>query len=132
MTTIAPRRSFGEQLAWVDLVLALAVAGCYVLIGARLLDVGNLAAAEQPAPIIFTAAGCYVLGGLLILLRRRWLLIVGASINALVMLAFVSAYLHRPAVLFSAGGLASKVAQLLLEVGLVALLVLGTRRAQDA
>lgn len=94
MATAAPRGSFADQLAWADMMLALVVAGCYALIGTHLLDVGDLAAAEQPAPIIFTAAGCYVLGGLLILLRRRWLLIVGASINALVMPAFVSAYLR--------------------------------------
>ena len=68
------------------------------------------------------AAGCYLLGALLILARRRWLWIVGAIINALVIVFFILAYLHRPAVIFSAGGMATKAAQLLLEVGLLALI----------
>jgi hypothetical protein len=68
------------------------------------------------------AAGCYLLGGLLVLARRRWLWITGAIINALVIVFFVLAYLHRPAVMFSPGGVATKAAQLLLEVGLIALI----------
>ena len=86
---------------------------------------GDLKPSEQPSAIVFMAAGCYVLGGLLILLRRRWLWIVGAVINALVILFFAMAYIHRPSVMFSAGGLVTKITQLLLEVCLLVLIVIG-------
>jgi hypothetical protein len=56
-------------------------------------------------------------------LRRRRLWIIGAAINALVMLAFFSAYLQRPTVLLSPGGLLSKTAQLLLELVLIYLII---------
>ena len=110
--------------------LALIAAASYVLIGFKILAVGDLQTAEAPATIIYVAAGCYLLGGLLILLHRRWLWIAGAGINALVMLAFVNLYLNRPAVLFSPGGLVSKAAQLLLEVALLYLILTEGRRAQ--
>ncbi len=77
------------------------------------------------------AAGGYLLGGLLILVRRRWLCIVGAVLNALVILFFVMAYLSRPAVMFSSGGLATKAAQLLLEVCLLVLIMTGWRRSRS-
>ena len=100
----------------------------YLLIQLRLLAVGDLQTAEVPAPIVLTAAACYLVGGLLILLRRRWLWAVGATVNALVMLFFFSGYLHRPSVLFSPGGLLSKSAQLLLEVALLLLIVWNWQR----
>jgi len=78
---------------------------------------------------VYVAAGGYLLGGLLILVRRRWLWIVGAVINALVILLFVMAYLNRPAVMFSPGGLITKAAQLLLEVVLLALIITGWHRS---
>lgn len=76
---------------------------------------GDLQPTEQPAVIIYVAAGSYLLGGLLLLPRHRWLWIVGAVINALAMLVFFSAYLDRPAVVFSSGGALEKAPQLLLE-----------------
>jgi hypothetical protein len=95
----------------------------YVLIAWGMLAVGDLQVAEDGGPIVYVAAVCYLIGGLLILARRRWLWIAGAVINALVILFFVQMYLERPAVLFSPGGLASKAAQLLLEVTLIYLIV---------
>src|SRR3712207_4653435 len=113
---------------WLAVALAVLAAISYVLIGLHLLGVGDLQTAEAPATIIYVAAGSYLLGGLLILLRRRWLWIVGAVINALVILFFVMAYQDRPAVLLSPGGVASKAAQLLLEASLVYLVVMDWRR----
>jgi hypothetical protein len=48
---------------------------------------------------------------------------VGAVFNALVIVFYLNLYLERPAVLFSPGGLVSKVAQLLLEVALIYLIL---------
>jgi hypothetical protein len=129
MIALARDKTNHARVVWLAVALAALAAASYVLIGLGMLAVGDLQTAERPATIIYVAAGSYLLGGLLILLRRRWLWIVGAVINALVMLFFLSAYLDRPAVLFSSGGLVSKAAQLLLEVGLIYLIVAEARRA---
>lgn len=112
---------------WVALALALVASLAYLLIARGLLAVGDLTPAEEPAGIVYVAATCYLVGGLLILLRRRWLLVIGAIINALVMGFFFLAYAGRPAVMFSPGGLVTKMAQLLLEAVLVYLIVAGGR-----
>lgn len=110
------------RFTWAAFVLAFLAAFSYILMELNLLGVGDLGADEKPAGIIYVAAGCYILGGLLILLRKRGLLIFGAVINALVMFFFFSAYLNRATVLFSPGGLVSKTAQVLLEVALLYLI----------
>jgi hypothetical protein len=104
----------------------------YVLIGLGALAVGDLAPTERPDAIIYVAAGSYLLGGLLIFARRRWLWIVGAVVNSLVILAFVLAYRDRPEVMFSPGGIVTKVPQLLLEMGLIYLIVADWLRAHRA
>src|SRR5690348_7607918 len=103
------------RVMWLAVALALIAALSYMMIQLGLLGVGDLQPTEGPPTIVYVAAGSYLLGGLLILARRRWLWIVGAVINALVILFFVMAYQHRPAVMFSPGGLVTKAAQLLLE-----------------
>ena len=87
------------------------------------LSVGDLQVGEKPAGIIYVAAGFYLVGGLLILLRNRGLLLFGAFINAMVIFFFFNMYQNRPAVMFSAGGLVSKIAQILLEVVLLYVIV---------
>jgi len=111
--------------------LAWAAAFTYLMIPAGLLTVGDLSPVEQPAAIVFAAAGGYLLGGLLILLRRRWLWIVGAVINGMVILIFVLAYISRPLVLFSPGGLFTKLAEVLLEVSLLYLIFITSGHQSD-
>lgn len=89
-------------------MLAFLTALPYLLMQFNVLGVGDLQVDGKPAGIIYVAAGCYLLGGLLILLRNRWLLLFGAFINAMVILFFFSVYQDRPAVMFSPGGLVSK------------------------
>ena len=101
----------------------------YVLIGVGVLAVGDVPRDEASVNIAYIAAGGYLLGGLLILLRRRGLWIIGVVINALVLLFFFQMYQNRPVVIFSPGGLASKAAQLLLEVGLIYLIITDWRRS---
>lgn len=113
------------RVMWLAVGLALFTALAYFLMAANVLGVGDLQPEEGPPVIIYVAAGCYLLGGLLILLRRRWLWIFGAVMNGLVIVFFVNLYASRPAVLFSPGGLASKSAQLLLELCLVYLIFTG-------
>jgi hypothetical protein len=116
---------------WIAVALALLTALSYVLMAFNVLGVGDLQMAEKPAGIIFVAAGCYLLGGLLILLRNRWLLLFGAFINAMVILFFFNLYQDRPAVVFSPGGLASKIAQILLEVALLYVIAVNWKKSTN-
>ena len=107
------------RILWTAVSLAFITALSYVLMAFNILGVGDLQVAEKPAGIIYVAAGCYLVGGLLILLRNRGLLLFGAFINAMVVFFFFNMYQGRPAVMFSPGGLISKIAQILLEVALI-------------
>jgi len=117
------------RVMWVAVVLALVTALSYSLMALNILGVGDLQMDERPAGIIYFAAGCYILGGLLILLRNRGLLLFGALINAMVILFFFNIYQNRPAVMFSPGGLISKVAQILLEAALIYVIVVNWRKS---
>lgn len=119
------------RILWTAVALAFITALSYVLMAFNILGVGDLQVDEKPAGIIYVAAGCYVLGGLLILLRNRGLLLFGAFINALVILFFFSMYQNRPAVVFSPGGLVSKIAQILLEVALIYVIAVNWKRNQN-
>ncbi len=123
-TTTLPR------VMWAAVALALLAAAAYVLINAGILTVGDVPREEGSMVIAYVAAGCYLLGGLLILLRRRWLWIFGLVMNTLVLLFFLQMYQNRPVVIFSPGGLATKIAQLLLEVSLIYLIVTDWRKAR--
>lgn len=124
------KTSTTARAAWLAMGLALAAALAYVLIGLGVLGVGDVARDAGPANITYVAAGCYFLGGLLILLRRRGLLIFGLAMNTLVLLFFFQMYQARPAVIFSPGGLMTKAAQLLLEVSLLYVIIADWRRAR--
>lgn len=81
---------------WLATALALFAALSYLLIQLSLFGVGDLQTAGAPA-IPLVAAACYLIGGLLILARRRWLWITGAVINAFVVVIFMVAYLKSTA-----------------------------------
>ncbi len=102
----------------------------YLLIALNILSVGDPQAARDGGAIIYVAAGCYLLGGLLILLRNRWLLLFGASINALVILFFFRMYQARPEIILSPGGLVSKIAQILLEIFILLVLITHWKRSK--
>jgi hypothetical protein len=116
------------RVMWLAVALALFAALSYLLIQLSMFGVGDLQTAGGP-DIPLVAAGCYLIGGLLIIVRRRWLWIVGAVINAFVILTFMMAYLNRPLVMLSTGGLATKIAQLLLEGCLLYLIITDWRSA---
>lgn len=123
MSTLQGSNPTHTRILWTAIALALTASLSYVLMALNILGVGDLQMDEKPAVIIYVAAGCYLLGGLLILTRNRWLLLFGAFINAMVILFFFNMYQNRPAVMFSAGGLISKIAQILLEVALFYVIV---------
>ena len=124
MNTIQSTHDNTRRAVWMAVGLTIFTALVYVLIALNVLGVGDLRIDEKPAAIIYVAASCYLLGGLLILLRNRWLLLFGAFINAIVILFFFNLYQGRPVVMFSPGGLVSKIAQILLEVALLYVIAL--------
>ena len=126
-TAIKPSTNFGRGL-WLGVGLALITALVYGLVGSGVLAVGDATSAENGVNMAYVAAGCYFLGGQLIVLRRRGLWILGLVMNTLVMLFFFQMYQARPAVIFSPGGLATKIAQLLLEVTLIYLIFFSRRK----
>jgi hypothetical protein len=113
-----------RRILWIAVGLAIFTALTYALMVWNVLGVGDLQMDEKPAGIIYFAAGCYLVGGLLILLRNRWLLLFGAFINAMVVLFFFNLYKNRPAVIFSPGGMISKILQIALEIALIYVIVL--------
>lgn len=128
---IPAKKSGHAGVIWLAVALALIAAIAYVMIAMGILGVGDLNMAQDAGVIVYVAAGCYLLGGLLILVHRRWLWIIGVLINALVILFFFKMYQSRPAVMFSPGGIATKVPQLLLEATLIYLIVVNWLRPRQ-
>ena len=128
MSTVQPTNN--TRSLWIAVGLAIFTAASYILMQFNILGVGDLQMDEKPAGIIYVAAACYLVGGLLILLRNRWLLVVGAFINAMVILFFFNLYQDRPAVMFSPGGLVSKIAQILLEFALFYIIAVNWRKSK--
>ena len=113
-------------------VLALVAAVVYVLVGVNVIAMPELGTEKAPVAIFYIAAGCYSVGGLLVLWRRRWLWTVGLVANTWVISVFFLAYHQKPEMMVSAPGLATKIAQVLLEAGLVYLVAAGRSRTQPA
>ena len=130
MNIVQPNNTNYIRVLWLAVGLAVFTALAYRMIARGVLAVGDLQVAADGGAIVSIAAGCYLLGGLLILPRRRWLWIFGAVINAMVMLFFFTMYQGRPDVIFSPGGLATKVTQLLLEVALMYIIVIDWIRSR--
>jgi hypothetical protein len=111
-----------KRIMIICLVLALVAATVYFLMAAGVISVPTLNSTDKPAAIVYTAAGCYALGGLLILTKKRWLWIFGLAMNTLVIGVFIMMYSQKSEVMFSVPGLATKISQILLEIGLVYLI----------
>ena len=105
------------------MVLASIAAIFYVLLASRVITASTLESKDWQRVLVYIAGGGYMLGGLLILIQKRWLWIVGLVINTLVMVFFFVLYRNSPAVILSLPGLGTNIPQLLLEVGLVYLIV---------
>lgn len=128
MNTIHHPQQKTNSAMWFAVALAILTAGVYMLIAGNVLGIGPKPSADDGAVIIYFAAGCYLLGGLLIMLRWRWLWVIGAVINAAVILFFFNMYQNQPSVMFSPGGIFSKTAQIFLEIVLVYIILFANRK----
>jgi hypothetical protein len=106
------------------LALALISALTYVLLILGILKAGEMMTPEGGVPAFFSIVPAgYVIGGFLIFLKKRWLWIIGAIINAIPIVVFYAAYAGRPDIMLSAAGLIAKTSQILLEISLIYLIV---------
>lgn len=113
-----------KTLLYAAFGLALIAALVYFLTGLYILQPGPLLHENAPPGFYFIAGAGYIIGAFLILLRKSWLWIIGAIINALVIVIHFAIHFANPAILLSIPGLATKAAQILLEIGLIYLIVI--------
>ena len=105
------------------LILALIAALGYILMITGVIEPGNLLEDDEPmSSALWIIPAGYVIGGLLIFLKQRWLWITGAIINGFGIIVFYVTYAGHPDVLWSAPGLITKIAQIPLEIGLLYLI----------
>jgi hypothetical protein len=122
--------SKNAALACVALSLISALVYFLLIFGA--IHAGNISAGEDAPSFFIIVPIFYVVGGLLILVKKRWLLITGAIFNAIPIIGFYAMYAARPDVMWSFPGIASKAAQILLEIGLIYLIATCKRRKTAA
>ena len=118
MSTLAQITN-GFWIPWIGLALSLIAASVYFIIAspARPADYKS-----PPIPVLVIAGLAYLIGGMLILLGDRRLLIFGAIVNPLVMAAYAVAARTGHATVDGLS-LTSKAAQVVLEVLLLWLIV---------
>jgi hypothetical protein len=78
---------------------------------------------DAPWGFDWIAGGFYAIAGLALLWKKRWITIALAVINIIPIAVFYFMWAGRPDVMWSAPGLITKIAQILLETGLIYLLV---------
>ena len=111
--------SGGSWIPWSGLVLALIAASVYFVIASPARPAGYK---SPPTRVLVVAGLAYLIGGMLILLGDRRLLIFGAIVNVVVMAVFtVAARMGRATV--DNVSVTSKVAQVALEVLLLWLIL---------
>jgi hypothetical protein len=116
----------------VCVVMALAAALVYLLMFFNIIIPDELASEEGLPPFFLIIPVCYAIGGFLVLLKKRWIWITGATINAFTICVFYAMYAARPAIMLSAAGLLTKIAQVILEIGLIYLIVAHKRNKTAA
>ena len=118
MSTMA-QLAGGSSIPWVAGALSLVAAIVYLVIASPLVPVDYK---SPPTPVLVVAALAYLVGGGLILLGDRRLLILGAVLNPLVVLAYSVAAIKGHATVDGLS-LTSKAAQIGLEVALLWLIL---------
>ncbi|RPI84018.1 MAG: hypothetical protein EHM41_14450 [Chloroflexi bacterium] len=108
--------------------LALTAALFYAMIALGVLPIGDLVNADETAGMMTIAAVCYLLGGLLLRIRLRWLWIVSAVLNGAATFSFFRLNLGSSEVLLTPGWFATTAAQMLLELVLVFLIAASFQR----
>ena len=111
------------KIKWVLLVLALVAASGYLLMGIGVIQAADLTLDDAPPGFTWIAGVFYVIAGLLMFLKKRWIYTAFSVINVFVIAIFIFMWAGRTDVLFSLPGLMTKIPQILLEIGLIYLLL---------
>jgi hypothetical protein len=121
-----------KTVAITCVILALIAALAYVLMGIGILTPGDLVADEETMPAFYYIMPvAYVIMGFLVLLKKRWLWIALAAVNAFTILVFYAMYADQPDVMLSAPGLITKIAQIIMEIGLIFLIATYQRKVSE-
>jgi len=110
------------------LILALIAVVAYVLMGIGVIQPGDLQTDNTMPTFYYIIPVGYLIIGVLVLLKKRWLWITLAAFNAFTIVVFYAMYAGQPDVMFSAPGLITKIAQILLEIGLIYLIITFKRK----
>jgi hypothetical protein len=108
---------------WYSTLLSLISAVIYILAGAGIISIGLVEEGEAPPFIMYVAGVFYVIFGVLVRINKRWVRLSLAVINGLIILIFYQMWWGNTDVLMSPGGLGTKIAQFLLETGLIYLII---------
>jgi hypothetical protein len=109
-------------VAWGCITMAVVAALTYILMGLGVLVPGNLETGEGGfMPYLIGAA--YLIMGVLIVSKWRWIKIASAAIVLITIIGFYAMYTDQPDVMWSAPGIITKIAQLLMLAGLIYLIV---------
>jgi len=110
--------------AWGTFIMALIAAIAYILMGMGVLKAGNLTDDAMPS-FFYIIPTAYIIMGVCLFLRWRWVRIAEAVIVFFTIAVFYARYFDQPDVMWSAPGLITKLAQILMLAGLIYLLVKG-------
>jgi hypothetical protein len=110
-----------RRVVWGCIAMALIAAITYVLMGVGVVHSGNLSGDDMPS-FFYIIPAAYVVMGVLILSRWRWIRVASAVVVAFTIVVFYARYAGQPDVMWSAPGLITKIAQVLMLAGLIYLL----------
>ncbi len=105
------------------LALALVAVVGYVLMGVGIIKPGNLMETEGMPAFYYVIPAGYAVIGFLVLLKKRRVWITLAIINAFTIVVFYAKYATQSDVMLSDPGLITKIAQILMEAGLIYLII---------
>lgn len=114
------------------LAMALISALIYILMANGVMLPTDLTTDQSLPPYFYIVPAGYVIGGFLILIKKRWLWITGAVINGFGVIMFYTTYADQVGIMLSAAGLITKIAQILMEIGLVYLIVKYKRKRLES
>jgi hypothetical protein len=112
-----------KNVIGICLGLAVIAALGYILMGAGVIQAADLTLDDAPPGFTWIAGAFYVIAGLLLFWKKRWIAITLAVINIIPIAVFYIMWAGRTDVMFSAPGLITKIAQILLEIGLIYMVV---------
>ena len=112
-----------KKLLWACSALAFAATVGYFLMGAGVIHAAGLTLKDAPPAFAWTAGVFYLAAGILLFLKKRWIPTALVIINIFPVLIFYVMWRGRSDVMLSAPGLITKIAQILLEIGLIFALV---------